>query len=54
METKEIISRVVNLLEPALTETVNELTTQEVDYFIHHLTLDLQRSLKHFKHNKVE
>lgn len=51
METKEIIERVVNLLEPNVTETVSKLTVEELDYFIQHLSLDLLRSLKHWAFN---
>lgn len=49
MEIKDIIDRAVHLLEPDLQDTINKLRIEEKEYFIHHLTLDLQRSLEHWK-----
>ena len=46
---EEIIDKVINLLEPTLTDVIKKLTVEETNYFIHHLTLDLQRSLKHWE-----
>ena len=52
----QILGKIVNLLEPTITDTVEKLTVQETNYFIHLLTLDLQRSLKHWEYlkNKTE
>ena len=49
MNEKDILERVINIINPKLQETVNNLGVIEYDYFIEHLTLDLERSLKHWQ-----
>jgi hypothetical protein len=46
MEKKDILERVINLVNPKLHEAVNSLEVEEYDYFIEHLTLDLESSLR--------
>ena len=50
MNTKDIIQRVVELLQPNLDNTVNSLETKNVNYFIEHVALDLSRSIRHWEH----
>lgn len=52
MNTKDIIERVVELLQPKLDNTANSLETKNVNYFIEHLALDLSRSISHWEHKK--
>nr|DAI89566.1 MAG TPA: hypothetical protein [Caudoviricetes sp.] len=49
MKTKEILERVLHLINPNLDNTVNKLKDKEIDYFIEHLTQDLEKSLKHWE-----
>jgi hypothetical protein len=49
INNREIINRVLNLIEPNLENTIENLTEDKTDYFIQHLALDLQRSLKHWQ-----
>jgi len=49
MRTEEILERVIYLINPNLDITVNKLKGNEIDYFIEHLTQDLEKSLKHWE-----
>ena len=50
METKDVIDKVIHLLKPSLQDIINKLRIEETEYFIHHLTIDIQRSIKHWEH----
>lgn len=49
MNKKEILERVINLINPKLQETINNLEIEEYNYLINHLATDLERSLHHWK-----
>lgn len=52
MEEKEVLERVINIINPKLKDALNNLKADEVNYFIEHLALDLEMSLSHWRFKK--
>jgi hypothetical protein len=49
MKTKEILEIVIHTLNPTLEDAIDKLRVEDIGYFIHHLALDLQKSLYEWK-----
>lgn len=45
MKVIDVTDRIIELLYPTIDEVVDELEDSEIEYFIEHMVLDIQRSL---------